>query len=92
MKHGNRDTEHREIVAFLRACGASVFDAGDVGIGFPDLVVGMWGANHLIEVKTGDAPLRVSQVEFARGWRGGKVLVIRGMDDARKWIERRGKL
>jgi hypothetical protein len=91
MRHGRRDDVHKDIVAFFRQCGASVFDAGDVGIGFPDLVVGIWGRPWLVELKTGNRQLRVSQEEFAKGWRGGKISVLRSLDDAKEWIASRGK-
>lgn len=55
-----RDEKHAEIRGKLRECGFSVWDTGNIGSGFPDLIVsgmvthgGMPGhlANLLVEVK-----------------------------------------
>lgn len=68
------DRNQVEIVAALRAVGASVAPCHAVGAGFPDLVVGYQGNNWLIEVKD---PLQSkhrheltpAQVEFHAAWR-----------------------
>lgn len=38
---GHRDTTHAEVRDGLRGLGWSVWDTGDIGGGFPDLVVGV---------------------------------------------------
>lgn len=69
------DGNQPEIVAALRAVGASVATCQAVGKGFPDLVVGYQGRNYMIEVKDPSQPkhrheLTPAQVEFHCGWRG----------------------
>ena len=64
-----------EIVAALRAVGATVQPLHSVGQGCPDLLVGWRGGNYLLEVKDGDkAPskraLTPDQVEWHGGWKG----------------------
>lgn len=70
MKHGKRDANHREIVQALRDAYISVFDAGDIGHGYPDLVCGFQGQNYLLEIKTESGKLTPDQVEFIDSWRG----------------------
>lgn len=84
MRFGRRDSTHRQVVDALKALGASVFDCADVGGGFPDLVVGYRGLTYLIEVKSSRGKLRESQHEFAAGWRGGRVYVVRSVADVRQ--------
>ena len=49
---GKRDLASPDIVAALRAAGASVTDLGPVGAGVPDLLVGFKGSTYLLEVKS----------------------------------------
>ena len=39
-------------------------------LGFPDLVVGYCGITILLEVKSGDKPLRKSQTDWIAAWPG----------------------
>lgn len=88
--YGKRDDNHSEIREALRAVGCLVFDAGDVGGDFPDLVAG--GLNRktmqpmiaLIEVKTPTGKVRPGQRAFIREWQreGLPVFVVRSVDDA----------
>jgi len=69
------DGNQPEIVAALRAVGATVKTCQSVGQGFPDLVVAYSGVNHLIEVKDPTQPkhrhaLTPAQVEFHATWAG----------------------
>lgn len=71
----NRDRNHPEIVAALRAIGCTVVDLAAVGGGVPDLLVGYRGRNLLVEVKDGSVSpsrrqLRETQVQFRTDWRG----------------------
>lgn len=75
------DGNQPEIVAALRAVGASVATCQAVGKGFPDLVVGYQGRNYMIEVKDPSQPkhrheLTPAQVEFHGGWHGDLVKVF----------------
>lgn len=69
------DANQAEIVADLRAAGASVQPLHAVGKGCPDLLVGHRGRTVLIEVKDGNKPpsarkLTPAQVEWHSSWRG----------------------
>lgn len=69
------DGNQKDIVAALRAVGASVAACHAVGQGFPDLVAAYRGVNYLIEVKDPSQPknrheLTPAQVKFHEEWRG----------------------
>ena len=69
------DRNQAEIVADLRAAGATVQPLHSVGDGCPDLLVGFRGRNWLLEVKdwqasTTDRKLRPNQQEWHDGWKG----------------------
>lgn len=75
------DGNQPEIVAALRAVGASVATCQAVGKGFPDLVVGYQGRNYMFEIKDPSQPkhrheLTPAQVEFHEGWRGDLVKIF----------------
>lgn len=62
--------------------GASVFDAADVGGGFPDLVVGYKGRTYLFEVKGPQGRMSESQETFRGRWRGGPLIVVKTREEA----------
>jgi Holliday junction resolvase len=69
------DDNQSEIVAALRAVGATVQPLHSVGKGCPDLVAGYRGQNFLIEIKDGskrpsERKLTADQVEWHGGWKG----------------------
>lgn len=89
MKHrGSKDKNHDVICAMFRAMGCSVAELHNAGLpGWPDIVIGCIGLNHLVEIKNletgyGRAGLNESQDAFARDWTGGKVMVVTSTDDA----------
>lgn len=93
MRHGRRDSTHAEIRDELRALGASVADLGDVGNDFPDLLVGFCDRDYKVEAKAAKGSMSDGQREFARGWRGSPVVVLRSREQAREWYLRtRGEL
>lgn len=76
------DANQAEIVAALRAIGATVQPLHSVGDGCPDLLAGFRGRNLLIECKmpkTGK--LTADQVEWHGGWKG-QVAVVEDVDAA----------
>jgi len=85
---GSRDHNHEEIADTFRLCGCSVTDTERTGIaGWPDLVVGCIGVNHLVEIKNpathyGRAGLNAQQSSFSRDWRGEKVHKVSTRDEA----------
>lgn len=75
------DRNQAEIVAALRAAGASVTPLHAVGGGVPDILCGFRGQTYLIECKDGTAPpsqrrLTSDQQEWHAAWRGGPVAVV----------------
>lgn len=80
------DANQAEVVKALRSIGASVQPLHQIGKGCPDLLVGYWGKNMLMEVKDGAKPpserkLTPDQVVWHAGWRGS-VVVVYGPEDA----------
>ena len=86
MRHGRRDSTHKEVRDCLRELGATVFDTGDVGGSFPDLVVGFRGRTHLVEVKGPKTKVSDGQSAFASVWMGAPVVVLRSHIEARGFI------
>ena len=58
------DANQAVIVAVLRAAGASVFDTHELGHGYPDLTVGFFGRNYLIEIKSPGGRYTDAEVKF----------------------------
>ena len=88
MRYAARvDGNQAEIVAALRASGASVFV-----LKLPvDLLVGYAGKTALVEIKDrssayGRKGLNEKQSAFLRGWNGGTVALIDSVDAAQTLI------
>lgn len=80
------DENHVEVTNALRKVGATVASAHQMGMGFPDLVVGYRGKNFLMELKDGNKPawerkLNKMQVKWHEDWRG-QVCVVESVDEA----------
>lgn len=80
------DRNQSEIVKALRKVGCTVTPTHIVGDGFPDLVVGWQGVNHLLEVKDGTKPpsaraLTPDESKWHIQWRG-VVHIVYSIDDA----------
>ena len=80
------DANQPDIVAALRAAGASVEPLHAVGKGVPDLLVAHRGTNYLIEVKDGGKvpsarKLTAAQVDWHAAWRG-QVAVVETVEHA----------
>lgn len=92
--YGSKDHNHDEIADTFRAAGCSVTDTERAGItGWPDMVVGCAGVNHLVEVKNrktayGRAGLNPDQTVFNRDWRGEKVHEVATVDEAISLVQR----
>lgn len=78
-----RDINEAQIVAALRAIGASVQHLSAPGV--PDLLVGFRGANMLLEVKRTKGKLTAPEAEWHNEWRG-QVAIVRSVDDALRLI------
>ena len=79
-RRGRVDANQAAVAKALRDAGATVAVTSGLGAGFPDLVAGVRGVNHLIEVKDGSKPpsarkLTPDEAAFHAGWRG-RVIVV----------------
>ncbi len=94
-KNARVDANHAEIVGVLRAHGCSVQVVSAPGA--PDLVVGLMGTNHLVEVKrpagakggVSGRELNPRQRAWHASWRGDKPWVLRSPSDAFEWVQAR---
>lgn len=85
------DDNQAQVVAALRAAGATVRLLHAVGDGCPDLLVGYRGLTYLIEVKDGRRPpserrLTPAQEVWHRTWNGWPVAVVLDIDGALRVI------
>lgn len=85
------DDNQREIVAALRAAGATVQSLAAVGKGVPDLLIGFRGQTMLMEVKDGrkcpsQRELTGEQLRWHGEWRGGPLAVVDGVESALRMI------
>lgn len=85
-KYGRVDAIQREVVDALRSVGASVEILSDVGNGVPDLLVGIFGRNLLMECKSEDGNLSPDQEEWIDSWKGSHPAVVRSAEDALRMI------
>ena len=83
-----KDTVQPEIVKALRKCGVSVLDLSRLGDDAPDLLVGLWGVDLQVELKS---PKKIGrykgdgrtpgQMEHARTWKGTPVIRAETVDE-----------
>lgn len=81
------DANQVEIVAALRAAGATVHSLAAVGNGMPDLLVGFNGATLLLEVKDGSKSpskrqLTEAQLVWHGSWAGGPTFIVTDVEGA----------
>lgn len=81
------DGNHREIVKALESCGATVQDLSQVGGGCPDILIGIFGKNYLIEIKNPETKYDLSgeQIVWHDRWKGQKI-VVKSIDEALRVI------
>lgn len=79
-----RDANEPDIIAALRAAGASVQQVS--GRDVLDLIVGYRGVTYLIEVKSPGKKATLGQRETIDNWRGGPAGVVWSVDDALRMI------
>lgn len=93
---GKPDANQGEIVAALRAVGASVTIISKVGSGCPDLLVGFRGRVFLLEVKTPEEyatkrnGLTLKEAGWHREWRGGHLYIVESVEAALAAIDAGG--
>ena len=89
---GHKDSNHDEIVKWLKAFGATVQSLTSLGDGCPDLLIGYRGVNVLAEIKDAKLSpsrrqLRRNQVDWHARWRG-QVAVVECPEDAVALLKR----
>lgn len=76
------DQSQKDIIAALEQMGATVEVIRSLKAGCPDLLVGYWGINFLVECKTPKTGrLSDAQKEWATRWRGDPPKVLKTVDD-----------
>jgi Holliday junction resolvase len=90
-KAGRTDANQQQIVATLRALGASVAITSGAGNGLPDLLVGWRGETYMLEVKDGNKPpskkrLTAAEQHFVTHWQGRPVAIVETGADALRAI------
>ena len=78
------DANQSQIVAALRAAGATVTILAGVGGGCPDLLIGFRGVNLLYEIKNlagrGDR-MTAAEIVWIEAWRG-QIAIVHDYDEA----------
>ena len=80
------DANQKEVVDALRKAGFDVRHTHQIGMGFPDVIVGVGGHNLLFEIKDGKKPpsaqkLTPFEADFHRDW-PGHVSIVTSAEDA----------
>jgi len=87
-RYGRTDANHTEVIGWFLGLGCTVQDTSQVGLGFPDIVVGLVGRTVLVEIKTADGDLLPSQVTFNAKWRGEAPQLVRTQQDCIELVTR----
>ena len=94
MRAARVDANHAQVVSALRAAGAAVQSLASVGVGVPDLLVGVPGTNRLalFEVKDGKKPpshrkLTDAQVIWHERWKDYPVCTVDGPEAALRHLK-----
>lgn len=74
-KHGRRDGNHTQVKQWFEQLGATVADTADLGDGFVDLVIGIYGVNEIVEVKIRLGKLTADEEVFLGDWKGSHEIV-----------------
>lgn len=77
------DINQKAIVEHLRAMGGSVFHLHTVGLGCPDILLGVNNQTYLVEIKANEkAKFTEAQIRFMAEWKGSKVIRLNSVQDA----------
>lgn len=68
------DANQKQMVEELRSAGFTVRHTHMIGEGFPDLVVGRWDVNLLVEVKQEGEKLTPDERVFFETWKGAAIV------------------
>lgn len=91
---GRVDDNQTDIVQTFKGAGYSVAITSNLGNGFPDIVVGKYGINLLVEIKDGakspsKRKLTEDELRFHQNWRG-LVFVVESPEDVEEidqWLK-----
>lgn len=86
-KVGSRDANHEEVARWYEDLYCSVVDVSTVP-GYVDLNIGCSGLTEIVEVKTDDGELSISNKAFAKTWRGSKIVIARTQNDVLEHVQR----
>ncbi len=75
-----KDTNHDEVVGYLKSLFWTVRDTHDLGDGFPDVIASKPGANVLCEIKSTTGELTGPEAEFLSTW-PGPWRILRNLED-----------
>lgn len=89
------DENQTQIAQAFRKLGASVLFLHGVGMGCPDILVGIRGRNLLVEIKDGNkAPSKRKLTDWQEKWHAdwrGQADVVESLDDVERLIGTVGK-
>lgn len=89
---GERDANHADVAGWYEELMCQVFDTHILGKGFGDMVVRiptrMGGIVQIVEVKTEDGVLSLSQERFIGEWGRGCVAIVRTREDVHVHVDR----
>lgn len=94
MSKHRADSNQGLIMAKFEELGCSVVDLSGSprksirNIGLSDLLIGVCGTNHLVEVKTEGKDYSLPQIAFGERWRGEKPSLVRNFDDVIDLVQR----
>lgn len=86
------DDNQKEIVSTFRQLGCSVETTHTLGSGFPDIVVGCFGFNLLVEIKDGAKPpskrkLTPDEERWHQLWTG-QIDIVESSDDVLSLVQK----
>lgn len=90
-KKARVDANQKEVVKQLRDRGVSVLHTHQLGKGAPDLILGYYGSNYLVELKDGaktksQQKLTPDELDFMNKW-GGNYAVCNSLEQILQLID-----
>lgn len=85
MRAKRKDTNQPELEQALRDLGFSVQSMHELGKGVPDLLVGLYGVNFVLEVKHDNAALTEPEIDWHKDWKG-QVRIVQGAEETLTYV------